>query len=198
MSISFPLHLTQTYEYNETILTALGSLLSHYTETHAKTLVVRFDISYPSIYPEEVKRNDISRCMQKVIQKYKRMGYDPCYLWAAEQRTSAHPHYHCVIFLNGNMTRNPFYFFQTVENFWGSTIGVPAQGLIHHCTQGKDGTRHENGIMLRRADSDFNDRIQDVQRQISYLAKSKGKGEYNDGMRDFGMSRIPKPNTQGE
>lgn len=197
MSISFPLHLTQTYDYNETILSALGTLLNYYTEAHAKTLVVRFDIRYPENYTEETKRSDISRCMQKIIQRYKRQGYDPQYMWTAEQSTSVHPHYHCVLFINGNMTQNPYHVFQTVESLWGSTIGVPAQGLIHYCTQGKDGTPHENGIMLRRADSDFNDKLQAVQRQVSYLAKSEGKGEYNDGMRDFGISRIPKTNTTG-
>lgn len=186
-----PFQLAAHFSYNEDILTHLGSLFSYYTEKHGKVLVVRFDISYPVHHEVTSIQTDISRCIQKIAQKYKRQGYDPAYMWVREQQNSIHPHYHCVLLLNGNRVRSYNHVFQTAESLWGSTIGADASGLVHHCTVSKHGTPHENGIMLRRCDSDYAERCQQVQQQVSYLAKSGGKGEPHDGMRDFGMSRIP-------
>lgn len=191
-STTWPTDIISQYSYNDNILTALGNLLNCYTETHGKALVVRFDMRYPVNYEKEVKHRDISRCMQKIIQVYKRKGFDPMYMWAREQSSSPHPHYHCVLLLNGNRTQSPYPVFQAAERLWGSTLGVVPDGLINYCTQGKDGTPHENGIMLRRCDANYQERTYDVQRQVSYMAKTEGKGTYNDGIRDYGMSVLPK------
>lgn len=180
------------YAYEDSILSALGKLLNFYTEQHGKVLAVRFDLHYPLQNDLTVINQDISRCMAKIVQKYKRQGLDPYYIWAREQENSHNPHYHCLILLNGNRVKSYAHVFQTAETLWGNTLGVPAAGLVHHCTQGKNGISHENGIMLRRCDNNYQERCSEVLRQTSYLAKTDGKAGYNDGLRDFGMSRIPK------
>ena len=179
------------YEYDDSILTAIGNLLNHYTEKHGKTLVVRFDLRYPQAYSREITNQDVSRCMAKIVQRYKRQGYDPYYIWVREQVGSNHPHYHCCLFLNGNRVRSYNHVFQTAESLWGSTLNLPAVGLVHHCTTNSQGIPHENGILLRRSDENCQARFEDVQRQTSYMAKAEGKASPKDGLRNFGMSRIP-------
>ena len=82
--------------------------------------------------------------------------------------------------------------FRSVEDTWAKTIDSDASGLIHHCTRSKNGSEHENGIMLRRTDNNFLDRLYEAKRQVNYLAKERSKMNHQDGMRNFGMSRLPK------
>ena len=182
--------LEQKYDYVDNILEGIINLLIHYSNRHGKTLVVRFDVSFPEVYCGDVGNSAIVSCVAKVVQKYKRDGLDPFYMWVRERRTSANPHYHCVLLLNGNKVWSYSHVFSVVERLWGSTIGFDAGGLIDHCTKSKCGVFHENGILLIRAANNFQERFNDVVRQVTYMAKSSGKYEYNDGLRNFGMSRI--------
>lgn len=197
MSQSISQMVPENYDYDVPILGAIENMFNYYTDTHKRTLVVRFDVRYPVSYGNDVKNEDISKCMRKVMQYYKRLGnYDPFSLWVREQGNSQHPHYHCCLLLNGKIIQNPYGVMNTVERLWGNTIGEPARGLINHCTKSKYGTTHENGIMLRSTSEDYMVKLQEVINQVTYLAKVKGKGAYNDGLRNFGMSRIPNSYAQ--
>lgn len=181
----------QEYEYCEEILYSLGKLLNFYVENHSKVLVVRFDIHYPQIYTEECKNADISKCMAYVIKKYKRQGLDPYYMWVREQLVSDHPHYHCVLFLNAQKVMNYGHVFETVEQAWNRALNYPVDGCVHHCLDADD--IDANGKIIRRDTGPQiqAERCQDVFNQNSYLAKAFSKASPNDGMRNFGMSRIP-------
>ena len=179
------------YTYNKKILESSQSLLKHYTNKHNKTLVVRCDIRYPKDYDKPTETNeDISKCMRKVRKKYFRQGYDINYLWVREQDSSHHPHYHVAMLFNGNKMRSYTHVFKTVETMFKNTIGVNNDGLVDKCMTSKNGNQHENGILLDRNKENYPQRLQDVYRQLSYFAKSYSKGEYKDGLRDFGMSRL--------
>ena len=47
-----------------------------------------------------------------------------------------------------------------------------------------------NGIILRMDDSEIERKVDIIVKQVLYMAKSYTKGIYNDGHRDFGMSRL--------
>ena len=179
-----------TFRLKENIQTSLDNLLQEYTSRHSKVLPVRFDIRYPDDYHQVGDNIDISRCIAKTVQKLKRDGLDPKYIWVRERESSNNQHYHCLILLNGHKSQNPHRVFSTVKQLWGSTIGAEPSGLIDHCTKSKNGTKHPNGIMLRKQDADYEEKKEQVMKQISYLAKVQGKGEPLDKVRDFGMSRI--------
>ena len=55
---------------------------------------------------------------------------------------------------------------------------------------GHDGNRQANGIILRSDDPNYEGKIEAVVRQAMYMAKDHTKGIYNDGFRDFGMTRM--------
>ena len=174
----------------ENIQRKLTELQEYVCNKHHKVMSVRFDIHYPQDYFASGDNKDISRTMAKMIQEYRRDGLDPHYMWCREQERSHNPHYHCVLFLNGSKTRNYNHVFNKATKHWEATIGASADGCIYHCT-GK-----ENGMLIvtkRDGSRDkFNDNFSDVHFQNSYLAKESGKGERNDGLRDFGMSRTSK------
>ena len=200
----------------DSILDKTSALLEHMVSKHGKVLPVRFDVRYPedTIAPGDNK--DISRMMAKLRQNYARRGCDPHFIWAREQKDSPNPHYHCALFLNGNKVRSFGHVFENAERLWGSTIDSIAPGLIERCMKGpspygrdhgtpteqrennnkREDMSRNNGILIVRADTDFEDKYRQVHHQISYLAKANSKAEPKDGLRDFGMSRISQKKTR--
>jgi len=179
-----------TLGINQDIQTKLTALQEHICSKHSKVLAVRFDVFYPETYSAQGDNKDISKMISKMAQAYKRQGYDPAYMWTRELIDSDNPHYHCVIFLNGSKTRHFNHVFKTAEKLWGTTLGTDVAGCIDHCS------KKENGMLIvtkRDGTKDnHHDNFDAVHHQTSYLAKTKGKAESNDGLRNFGMSRIPQ------
>lgn len=173
-------------------------LFDAYQQRHSKVLSVRLDIHYPTNYDTAHGNEDIAKTMAKVVQTFARRGLDPAYIWVREQDTSEHPHYHCQLFLDGQKTRSAQMVYDVTERHWQNTIGTDSKGLVHHC----NGTQEqplENGEVISRSDG----RPEYVDRQIGYIAKPKGKGPKNDGVRNFGMSRMRHnssmhPQNEGE
>lgn len=156
-----------------------------YQEKHSKVLAVRADIRYPSDYGEVRSNRDIVKTIAKVKQTFERKGLDPEYIWAREQNVSDHPHYHCLLLLDGQKTRSPKAVYDVLEKHWQRTIGSSVPGLVDYCN-GTPEKPHANGKIINRSEG----RPEYLNRQINYIAKPEGKGPQNDGLRDFGMSRL--------
>lgn len=135
--------------------------------------------------------SDMSDLMKLLIQQCSRNGVSPAYFWVREQSLrSNNQHYHCMLLLDGNKTCWYYPYIELAEKMWGRILNVDPKGLIHFCDRDPDGNRQANGIILRSDDPKYESKIDTVVRQAMYLAKDHTKGFYNDGIRDFGMSRI--------
>ena len=177
--------------YRDSITQKLFELLEEYTRTFSKTMVVRFDVTYPKTHIGVEDNSDMSALMKLLIQQCLRNGVSPAYFWVREQSLrSNNQHYHCLLLLDGNKTRRYYPYIELAEEIWGRILGVNPKGLVHYCDRGPDGNRQANGIILRSDDPNYEDKIEAVVRQAMYLAKNHTKGIYNDGFRDFGMTRI--------
>ena len=161
------------------------TLLDQYHQKHSRIFPIRFDLHYPKDSIAQGDNTNISRCMAKIVQKFKRKGYDPAYAWVREQGTSHNPHYHCILLLNGQKKRNINEVYDVATRLWSNTIKSDSSGLLDKCNK-----RGMNGVMINRSDSDHPVQIGNVLRQMSYMAKPMDKGEVKDGLRDFGMSRL--------
>ena len=182
--------LKSQYNYLDNIFDRLIQLLDFYIAKHGKVLVVRFDIRYPQSYPSVLSNDHIQTCIKNVRQLYKRIGYDPYYMWTREQKTSLHPHYHCVLLLNGNKVQSFSHVFEHAERFWANAIGDLTTGLIDHCMANPWMSGYQNGIMLIRASPNVQVTYDSVVVQLSYLAKMADKRDYGDPWRNFGMSEL--------
>ena len=177
--------------YRPTIRDNLATLLTEYTTSHSKTMVIRFDVTYPKGFMAVEDNSDISALMKLLIQQCSRNGVSPAYFWVREQSLrSNNQHYHCMLLLDGNKTCRYYPYLEAAEEIWRRMLNVDKKGLIHYCNRDADGNRQANGIILRSDDLDYERKIATVVRQAMYLAKDHTKGIYNDGIRDFGMSRI--------
>ena len=177
--------------YSPTIRDNLATLLTEYTTLHSKTMVIRFDVTYPKGFKAIEDNSDISALMKLLIQQCSRKGVSPAYFWVREQSLrSNNQHYHCILLLDGNKTCRYYPYLEAAEEIWRRMLNVDKKGLIHYCDKDSDGNRQDNGIILRSDDLNYEDKIEAVVRQAMYLAKDHTKGFYNDGFRDFGMTRI--------
>ena len=192
-SINFS-QMTKDYDptmYSDYISQKLFELLEEYTRTFSKTMIVRFDVTYPQRLIAVEDNSDMSALMKLLIQQCSRNGVSPAYFWVREQSIrSDNQHYHCMLLLDGNKTCRYYPYIELAEEIWGRILGVNPKGLIHYCDRDPDGNRQANGIILRSDDPCYEDKIESVVRQAMYMAKDHTKGIYNDGFRDFGMTRI--------
>ena len=178
-------------KYRGSVSQKLFELLEEYTRTFSKTMVVRFDVTYPKIFIAVEDNGGMSDLMKLLIQQCSRNGLSPAYFWVREQSLrSNNQHYHCMLLLDGNKTRRYYPYIEAAEEIWGRILNVDPKGLIHYCDRDPDGNRQANGIILRSDDPNYEDKIEAVVRQAMYLAKDHTKGFYNDGFRDFGTTRI--------
>ena len=177
--------------YRDSISQKIFELIEEYTKTFSKTMVVRFDVTYPKTHIGVEDNSDMSALMKLLIQQCSRNGVSPAYFWVREQSLrSGNQHYHCMLLLDGNKTCRYYPYIKSAEEIWGRILDVDPKGLIHYCDRDPDGNRQANGIILRSDDPYYEDKIDTVVRQAMYLAKVHTKGFYNDGFRDFGMTRI--------
>ena len=177
--------------YRPNIHDKLSTLLTEYTTIHSKTMVIRFDVTYPKGFMAVEDNSDMSNLMKLLIQQCSRNGVSPVYFWVREQSLrSKNQHYHCMLLLDGNKTCRYYPYIKSAEEMWGRILDVDPKGLIHYCDRDPDGNRQANGTILRSDDPNYEDKIEAVVRQAMYLAKDHTKGIYNDGFRDFGTTRI--------
>lgn len=192
-SINFS-QMTKDYDstmYSDYISQKLFELLEEYTRTFSKTMIVRFDVTYPQRLIAVEDNSDMSALMKLLIQQCSRNGVSPAYFWVREQSIrSDNQHYHCMLLLDGNKTCRYYPYIELAEKIWGRILGVNPKGLVHYCDRDPDGNRQANGIILRSDDPYYEGKIATVVRQAMYMAKVHSKGFYNDGFRDFGMTRI--------
>ena len=186
--------------YRPTIRDNIATLLTEYTTSHSKTMVIRFDVTYPKGFKAVEDNSDISSLMKLLIQLCSRKGVSPAYFWVREQSLrSNNQHYHCMLLLDGNKTCRYYPYIEAAEEIWGRILNVDPHGLIHYCNRSPEGNRQANGIILRSDDPNYEDKIDTVVRQAMYLAKDHTKGIYNDGVRDFGKTRkanISRPDSR--
>ena len=98
--------------------------------------------------------------------------------------------------LNGNKVQNPHGVMAIADRLWNRAVGIPDDvnyGLVHHCLVGRDGDRHENGIMMRRDDPCFDRMVMDCRTWSAYIAKYIPDDEQlSPHVRRFGASVLPK------
>lgn len=185
------MHNNDNSQYRTTIRDKLATLLTEYTKLHSKTMVIRFDVTYPKGFTAVEDNRDISALMKLLIQRCSRKGVSPVNFWVREQsRSSDNQHYHCMLLLDGNKTRRYYPYIEWAEEIWGRILDVNPKGLVHYCDRDPDGNRQANGIILRSDDHYYEDKIATVVRQAMYMAKDHTKGICKDGVRDFGMTHL--------
>lgn len=187
---------------SEPYLGKIKTTIDRALQEHPRTLAIRFDLRFPQ-WMGEVDTAMISRFLAslraKIDADLRRKSCDgsrvyPCtlrHIWAREQDSSHHWHYHCVIFLNrdayftrGDITAEKGNTAARIQQAWASALGVDfytASGLVDFT---RDGVFHLDAHSL-----DLNHDAGELFKAASYLAKVVTK-HYGDGTKNFSCSNI--------
>ena len=181
-------------EKRSDILDKIFEPMLYMLQRHNKVLQTRFDLHYPDINGFEYLNRDIynfSNEFCKALNRKYISGHfvDVKYIWAREQKIDKNPHYHFVVFCNGNAIQNPFTIFKEAHHYWAKTIGYPSEGLIDYCFR-NNGKNHDNGIMIRKDREDHEANIKKAYRAASYLAKIGTKDIRDKYSCSFGSSHV--------
>ncbi|BED90690.1 inovirus Gp2 family protein [Pseudoalteromonas agarivorans] len=171
---------------------------------HKRTFAVRVDLRLPA------HSNTIDLDSNKVIKRFiasleaqikadtKRKAREgrtphPCnvrYIWAREQSTAHHQHYHCVLFFNkdryhctGKINAESDNLFTRTVKAWASALSLPldeTMQLVH--------LPNNAHYYLGANSSDFTQDFHALFYRLSYLAKLNTK-QYGSGQRCFGYSQ---------
>lgn len=176
------------------ILERLRSILFYMLDNHCKVIQTSFDLHYPELQDFEYMNRDIYSFINEFIKSLNKRycsGHyvDTKYLWVREQKTSCHPHYHIVVFCNGNAIQSPYTIFNKAEYYWFKTIVYQDKKLIDYCDR-SNGIKHENGIMIDVNKNDFEKQLNNGFRDSSYLAKICSKDIRDKYSCVFGSSQI--------
>jgi hypothetical protein len=178
------------YGSHPEILETLLQLFNQAITAHNKIIFMRFDVRLPQfgVYPQD---NSLIRQFTADFMKYlKRASLDPRYLWAREQKSSERPHWHYCVLFKGCEFRDFVKLLKKAEEIWSRKLEFgdlrEGAGLIDFCRRDKNGFPQQNGMMIRRGDSDMFNRCFEWG---SYLAKVSQK-EMNQGVRSYGCSRL--------
>ncbi len=168
--------------------------LSDMTDKHSKVLQTRFDLHYPadgSVTPNRTQLQDFTYNLTRKLSREKVTGghkVDPRLITVTEQASNnSHPHIHGVILVNGNAKQNSMGILKQIEKTWGIAIQSSQSGLVHYCDHQGD-----NGLMVNRNSTDFEQQINACSHQASYLAKTRDKDNNPKGSWKVTGTRLPK------
>lgn len=191
---------TQTTHRQE-ILDRSQDLIDEMIETHNKVPPIRMDFHFPQGYQHDGGNTEIQRLHKRLKQHDRYHGTDSRYLTVREQNTSASPHYHTMVLVDGNKHQNPRGVQETATNIWRDIVGSDQRGIVHHC-------RHQDGHpippleMIRRPSSQASGEQLEQQtaaferakrialEHTEYLAKETTKGNAPDGAREMLASQV--------
>lgn len=210
-----PVYSSGTQGLVEDYLLKIDQVITRALEEHPRTFAIRVDLRYPGFFDESaIKHDDITRFIKSLKSQLEADArrkesegkrVHPCtlrYVWAKEQCSSEHPHFHVILLLNrdrynglGDFT-SPSHqdglrgqaFNEPALNLsgriiraWASALDLDdrdAQALVHFCQDGCYRVNHNDPEGL---DALFE--------RVSYLAKVETK-RYGTGHRCFGSSQV--------
>lgn len=194
--------MSNANELNQSYYNSLVSFCQYQVNIYSRTLFVRVDLHYPSVWDTSVCLADslsISKFVAALKVRISNATKDKThtssvgYAWCKEiSPTTEKPHYHILLAFNGNSYISVGMPDQTVNNLfakichsWASALGLhpgEANGLVYV----PDNANYRVG-----SGASWNHSVDDVIQRGSYLCKKATK-VYGDRTRSFQTSRVPK------
>ena len=142
-------------------------------EKWRRVFVLRFDLHTHVFTKDNVRITAFrKRLFKKLKRRYGFKEIGSC--WVREQERAKSQHYHCVLFLDGNLIRHSKAINEMIRAAWDDGTGTYTMPHIKHPFHFVD----REGVM------------QDAIYRVSYLAKPRGKGYRPPQTKDFQCSRM--------
>lgn len=142
--------------------------------------MVRFDLRQSFATPTSDHVGKYFEQLKKGIRRaYKDPNMEIGHLWVREKETAKGQHYHCVIWLDGDIVRTARGISHLIQKHWQDEAGIRSVAF-------PDGKRYHS---FSKADEQAQ---AEAVYHASYLAKTRGKGYRADQAKDYGASRLTK------
>ena len=151
----------------------IGQLLAMLS-FHSRVLTIRVDLHMREYEASNIRISKFISKLRKWLAchyKMKRIGY----LWVREKERAKSQHYHLILYLDGNKIRYPAKINHWIREYW-TWQDQPKPPTIKNCY-----------TMVHRDDKDS---LDESVCRMSYLAKSRGKGDGGPNTKDYSSSRI--------
>ncbi|EKK9986400.1 inovirus Gp2 family protein [Vibrio parahaemolyticus] len=187
---------------DDSYLASIKRTFDYALSQYPRTLLMRFDLHYPDGYSNaNVTGKQITKFRESfkaIMCAYlKRKSHnrhsDPRFIWCREIVTSAYPHYHVAVLLNGDVFKGvgPYddikgeYISGMIAKAWASATGLSVEQASRAIYFPNNGTYEIN----RRDNTEtFYNQYNQAFYRVSYLAKLESKLFGNRG-RNFDSSR---------
>ncbi len=184
---------TRGLEADKKILKSIYDQFQYAEQTKSKIFFMRIDLTFPADMTIPTDNRLFSRFQSDYMKYLARHDLSPQYVFVREQSREKHQHYHGILLLNGQRTQSIHNHIQTAERLWSNELKITdGKGLVDDCTTNRSGERHENGVMLRKDNPDYETKKAECFRRASYLAKVNTKSNTPAGNRELFSSRIKK------
>ena len=211
----YPVITNPTYKQYPTLARDNQPLVTNYLDAiekvmlaacseYKRTFAVRIDLRLPThsntidLDSNKVCTRFVASLEAQIKADTKRKAREgktphPCnirYIWAREQNTAHHQHYHCVLFFNkdryhctGKINGESNNLFTRIVKAWASALSLPFGETMQlvHLTQNAY-------YYLDASNPNFTQVFNDLYKRASYLAKLNTK-QYGLGQRCFGYSQ---------
>jgi hypothetical protein len=158
--------------------------------TNDRVMFMRYDVRMPEGNNDpsnEAFRNGQANLMKNLS----RAGLDPHYVAVREQKNAEHQHYHECLWVKYKQEKSFNEIIDKANESFASAFGDPTNnGLVDDCTEDRNGNPQENGIILRKDDPDYENKVAQTLEWASYLAKINQKSSIPLGVRELFSSRI--------
>ena len=161
--------------------------------TNDRVVFIRYDVRMPEGNTDP--SNEAFRSGQSnFIKNLKRSGLDPNYV-AVREAKEKRQHYHGCLWVKYKQDKSFDEIIDKANESFASAFNAPEnKGLVDDCTKDKYGNPQQNGIILRKDDPDYENKVADTLEWASYLAKVNQKSNTPPGARELFSSRLPKKN----
>lgn len=162
---------------------AIIGRLDELTGRHARTFVVRLDVTFPATYRSTGTSWQMSRLIRS-LGKFYTYHMDIHYVVAREQNESQNPHYHLAMMFDGSKIRSGWNVFEKAETIWQRIIGEAVRGCVHLCDSRMDRgdgimiqgpLKKSIGLTLDAEEVEFQQKRNAALLWLMYLAKSYSK-----------------------
>ncbi|MCS3430230.1 inovirus Gp2 family protein [Klebsiella sp. BIGb0407] len=112
-------------EYLPNIMKAIFDCVNQAYQLSSRILAIRYDLHLHKYSDDNQVISDFCKQLRKLVRSHYPKSFFSIF-WVREQDKSASQHYHCVVIMDGNHIRTPYYLSQLVSEAWQ----VVSQGKV--------------------------------------------------------------------
>ena len=178
-----------------------NQVFDHMTNSHRRVLPVRVDLRFPQGYGHDGGNREIQSFHKRMGQHCRNNATELRYHTVREQASSDTPHYHVMLFLDGDRVRSPLGVKKNCTRIWNDIVGYEGNGLVDYCVPKPEYPIEPLRMVHRPSSKAMGSKLDDqrtefeaakaiVGQHAAYLNKPETKGNAPHRIREVFTSQV--------